>query len=95
MDDILRAASLVGLRNQAAAPVELFGKGVRQFGKRADRQMADKIRSQTPAYNDLAGFGELSRRLLRRMQRALPHGRKGSQHQGRKDKQDEPRSHHG
>jgi hypothetical protein len=64
MNHVLRAVRLVGLRNQAAAPVEQLLKPGRQFGKRTDRQMADEVRSRTPADNDLAGFGELVRLLL-------------------------------
>jgi hypothetical protein len=52
VDDVFRVMRLVGLRNQAAAAVELGGEVSGQRGEGADGQVADEVRNRAAGDDD-------------------------------------------
>ncbi len=67
MDHVLRPVRLVGLRNQAAAPIELRSAiAAGRSGNELTGKMADQVRASTaPSTSNLARLVELSRARLR------------------------------
>ena len=64
VDNIFRPASLIGLRNDAAAPDKIIGDRRGQLRKRAYRQMADGVGLRAPVNFDAADGNEAGRRGL-------------------------------